>query len=390
MKQSSKALLSALITILIISNAAPAQEKRPEARPTGLAIGIKTHRDSEPNFSRIPAGFWSSQFLRDRPLRHKRGELPTKAVKVDCKQDDDGVKVIISAILGLRFHDKVEQVASYKLKVNEEITVSGLGDYDIEPFQMRLIRVEEIKNSLPAAISHAQSVIITRIEPVNDTFPAYKVSIKNLSASAVVALDLQMKEGERPVATTMQRSLQDHELIKPGDEHTIIMREPVRFQALADGHRPELFSGLSVVVRAALFYDGTFEGDNQSASIAAGFRAGNKLQLTRAINLLEALLESEEKAPAAIDRLKSQVDLLDAVADLHTLVRLEEYFLGSTLTQGRRIRYPVEASMNYIKREILNDVAAFEREYSRSGGAADFYNWLMATIQKYKARVSRL
>jgi hypothetical protein len=46
--------------------------------------------------------------------------------------------------------------------------------------------------------------------------------------------------------------------------------------------------------------------------------------------------------------------------------------------------------MNYMKREILNDVAAFEREYSRSGGAADFYNWLMATIQKYKARVSRL
>jgi hypothetical protein len=390
MKQSSAALLFALIANLLISGAAPAQEKKPEARPTGLAIGIKTHRDSAPSFSRIPAGFWSSQFLRDRPLRHKRGELPTKAVKVDCRQEGDGVKVIISAILGLRFHEKEEQIALYKLKENEEITVSGLGEYDIEPFHMKLIRVGEIRNSLPAAISHAQSVIITRIEPVNDTFPAYRVTIKNLSASAVVALALHMKEGERPVAMTMPRGVEDRELIKPGEEHTIIMREPVRFQTSADGDRPELFSGLRVIVRATLFYDGSFEGDNQSASIAAGYRAGNRLQLTRAINLLEALQESEEKPPAAIDRLRSQVDLLDATADLRTLVRLEENFFGSSLSEGRRVRYPVEAAMNYIKREVLADISAFEKEYIRTQGAADFYNWLTATMEKYKARVSRL
>ena len=150
-----------------------------------------------------------------------------------------------------------------------------------------------------------------------------------------------------------------------------------------DGFEPDRVQPKGVI-NAALFEDGTYEGDFVSAATMEAWRRGRKIQFERVIALLEKTLKSEDRgSPITLEIVKEGIYSLGVDGDATTVEEISRHYppLKDKLqyvTQGIKDVMAVE------KYELINRFKTYE-EREHAAGGDDLRVWLKRTKAYYES-----
>ena len=364
-------------------------------QPTHLALEVYFYGSEPPAYVVVPpinsppSGSWFGRFQRVPGWTTPAGSLQVAAVNFRPKLNGDAVRVSVSVLMGTH-HEEEKDVGVYTLREGEKIRVQELTQFGVEPFDVKLVRVQPPGANLPAVISKAKSIELVTIQPSLSTLPSYRVTLRNLSGKNVSAIGLKVTQGDRTLLSGMPQGKEGAPLIFGGGVAEITAPGATRATATPGGYDPVAPPNQNIEITMAVFEDGSFEGDVESAAGFRGFVKGRKIQLRRLIDVFQAVLQDDSANPlTAMEMLRSKVNALGTEADPLAVQELVNEFSGLAERPKRGLTSAIEAAMSGIRRDALQDIAQVRlRNPNLDAGA--FRYWLVASKQRYEAWLARL
>src|SRR5262249_40249165 len=305
--------LSILFTIGLTVTAAKVFAQQDVSPPTRLALEVTFYQGRNPAYQTVPgvdskpSGSWYGLFARVASWQPPAGAQQIEAVRVISRVEGDAVSVTVSTLSGSKALENEQRVATYVIRETEKISIDDLKRFGIEPFQIKLIRVNpSIPPVPPVILKRVESVVVLNSMAKETTLPSYRIILRNQSSKNIVALGVDVVAGGKVQLTSKPRGIDGQPLIAAGKEYWLTVAAPNRAQPTLGGYVPTSPSDQQIQIKAAVFDDGTYEGDAQTAAAVRGFQAGEKMVLPRLIPLLESALNS------------SNADLTDALRNLES------------------------------------------------------------------------
>ena len=389
---------TALVLMCQVSVAQPAAsavQPIPSA-PTGLALEITYSKGLPPAFSTVvgpcckPGGAWYSLFGRIPPDPSVPAPLPVQAVDVRSRLEGEFVRVTVSVFLGVRFFDKKEEVATYELKENEDVKAVALAKFGVEPFEIKVVRVNPNLSYTPSVLIKAESISVVGIELKNTTLPSYRLTLHNSSHKNVVAIAVNVVAGNKLQASSLPQGREGRALIKAGGIEEINVSAAYHAQKTPAGFRPEPEPNQEIIITSLVFDDGSFEGDDEMAATFTAFVAGRKIQIAKLIALLDLTANvTDVTVPAALDRLKTQAELLSTEVEPSVLDHLRRSFPTLSARESNDLKMSVEVVLQTIKFDFVQCVKEFEKRNPQSNDR-QFRAWLRGIRRGYEQWLSRL
>jgi len=303
-----------------------------------------------------PSGFWTSNFPRIKDWQLPEGQEPIQVVDISAILLDGKADVIVSTYSGKRFREKVNEISRHQMVEGDSVTISEIKRFGYEPLTIKMVRVVPTMTSLPIVENKTQSVRIS-IDPKTSTLPSFTVRLVNDSAKAIWAVPWHTEAGGRRRGSAMAQGRFGNALIEPNGEHLITV------PAQADEQ-------VKFVIEAAVFEDGSVEGDAGAAATFRAFTHGRRTALERIVPILRSQLESSK---IDVAKLIEQVDSVDGVpntvANTPTTISLEGT-VGETVTALLRLQSGVSTRSEAEVRQGLTDFA-------------DLYEAWLARLRKY-------
>ncbi|HKO42744.1 MAG TPA: hypothetical protein VJU84_05615 [Pyrinomonadaceae bacterium] len=393
-------LLVAFTVVVLMCQAILAQpsvqSEQPIApAPTGLALEITYFKTLPPAYSPVagscckPGGAWYALFGRIPADASQPASLPVQAVDVRSKVEGEFVRVLVSVFLGDRFHETKEEVATYELKENEGVRAVGLTKFGVEPFDIKVVRVNPNLSYTPSVLIKAPSISVVGIELKNTTLPSYKLTLHNTSNKNVVAIAVNVLADNKVRASSLPQGIQGRILIEAGGTEELTVNAAYQAQKTTQGYRPEPQPNQEIVINSVVFDDGSFEGDAQMAATFTAFVAGRKIQTAKLIALMDSTLkETNLNVPAALEKLKTQAELLSTDAEPSVIDQLRSSFPRLTISESNRLKTSVDVALQGVKFDFVQSVKEFEKR--NTSNDRDFRAWLTATKSLYERWLSRL
>ncbi len=288
-------LLAALTVGLVACQSLYAQTdvpQQPAQTPTRLALEVTSLAGKPPAYqtvrsadSKTPAD-WYGLFRRVPGWQPQAGALPVVAVSILPRLEGDSVRIAVSVFLG-QHHEQEKEIANYLARENEQLIVRELTEFGVEPFELKVVRVAPVHTNLPMARSSVPSLAVVNVEVNDSTLPSCKLTLQNLSGRDVLALGINvLVNGQKQLSATPQGE-DGQVLIAAGTTaplNALMMREA---KATPAGYEPATPPQQEIVITAAVFSDGTYEGDELTARKFRAFMAGRKAELGRLLELLQ-------------------------------------------------------------------------------------------------------
>ena len=386
-----------LFTIGVTVSSAKVYAQQEVSAPTRLALEVTFYPGRKPAYETVPgpdskpSGAWFALFGRVASWQAPAGAQPIEAVRVVSRVEGDAVRVIVSTLSGRKALENEQQVGTYLIRETEKISIDDLRRFGIEPFQIKLVRVDpSIPPVPPVILKGVESVVVLNSMPKETTLPSYRIILRNQSTKNIVALGVDVVAGGRVQLTSLPRGIDGQPLISVGNEYWLTVSAPNRAQATVDGYVPTSPSDQQILIKAAVFDDGTYEGDAKTAAAARGYRAGEKMVLFRLIPLLEgALNSSNANLTEALRNLASQVSSVVTDADPKIVQTLTSEFPQERDARSREIKGTMEVTATTIKSNLLKEIKTFENAAETLN--QDLYRtWLTKTRERYEKWLSRL
>jgi hypothetical protein len=378
-----------LLLLAAAALAAPALGQQTNLPPTQLALEVQFYPNVAPGYQTVSpdkrGGAWWGRFARV-PGWEQPVEWPAvTAVNIKSELAEGGVRVWVSVFLG-ELHEQEKSIASYVLQERQKQLVRELADVGVQPFEIRLVRVDFTATAPPEFTSKGKSIELVALQPVLSTFPSFDVVVRNVSSKNVMALRETVFQSGRPQITSMPQGKDGRVLIPPGGTYAFNAHLAARTMPTADGYTPVVLSNQVVEVSSVVFDDGTFEGDSEAAAAFAGYQSAQKAQLRQVLALL-SLTESGEDAPdAKLNQLRQALTVLRIEPSLKAIQELHARF---PTFEERRLKIAIGAEMKWVRDDALNDVLQFQL-HNRRVDAAGLRDWLKITKDRYQAWLSRL
>ena len=363
--------------------------------PTRLALEVTFYPGRNPAYSTVPgpdskpSGAWYALFARVPSWQPPAGAQPIEAVRVVSRVEGDGVSVTVSTLSGRKALENEQQVGTYLIRETEKISIDDLKRFGIEPFQIKLIRVNpNIPPVPPVVLKAVESVVVLNSMPKETTLPSYRIILRNQSNKNIVGLGVDVVVGGRVELSSRPRGIDGQPLIPAGKEYWLTVAAPNRAQPTADGYVPTSPSDQQIQIKSAVFDDGTYEGDAESAANIKGYRAGEKMMLAKLIPLLESALKSADgDLIEALRNLESQVSSVGSDADPQIVQTLASEFPQARDARRREIKMTTEVTATTIKGTLLKEIHTLQNESLNS----DLYRaWLTKTSERYEKWLARL
>jgi hypothetical protein len=271
------------------------------------------------------------------------------------------------------------------LREGEKAAVAEMAKFGYEPMELTIVKVKSAPVLLPSAESRIPSVEVVSVEAERANFPSYKVTLRNLSYKDITFLEIETFKAGRLIMSHWPRGEQDRPVLKAGEtfeDH--ISADSVGLKQV-DGYTPS--SPQSVEVVTAVFSDKSYEGRKQSAAeFVAGQRA-RKIQIARALVLLQAAAEAQGTAErAALENLKRQVSALDRTAQQPTIDEISAEFPGLPAPKAyESLRAFIEYGLDDVRKELLKDIGEYAQTLERNPAGKPFSDWVGDLRQKYEA-----
>ena len=386
-------LLSFLILFSIIPTLNTlAQDGAPA--PTMLALEVTYYPGRKPAYETVPgpnakpSGAWFALFARIKPA----GASAIEAVRVVSRVEADGVRVTVSTLSGRKALENEQQVGSYLIHETEKITIEELRRFGIEPFEIRLVRVNPtIAPVPPVRLLGVDSVIVLNAMPKETTLPSFRIILRNQSNKNIVGLGVDVVAEGKVQLSSRPGGIEGQPLIPMGKEYWLTVAAPRRAQSTAGGYEPHTPSGMEIQIKAAVFDDGTYEGDTETALAVLGYRAGEKMELPRLISLLGSALNSPGTSVSeGLRDLESQVSSVGSDADPRMLQTLASEFPQAGNSGSRIIKQTLEFSATTIKSDLLKEIHQLQNEEAQKVDADFYRTWLSKTRERYEKWLARL
>ena len=366
--------------------------------PTRLALEVTFYAGRKPAYETVPgpdakpSGAWFGFFGRIASWQAPAGAQPIEAVRVISRVEGDAVRVTVSTLSGSKALENEQPVGTYLIRETEKISIDDLKRFGIEPFQIKLVRVNpSIPPVPPVILKGVESVVVINSMAKETTLPSYRIILRNQSNKNIVGLGVDVVAGGTVQLTSKPRGIDGQPLIAAGKEYWLTVAAPNRAQPSLGGYVPTSPSDQQILIKASVFDDGTYEGDMETAAAVRGYRAGEKMVLPRLIPLLEgALSSSNANLTEALRNLESQVSSVGSDADPQIIQTLASEFRQESDARCSEIKATMEVSATTIKSNLLKEIHLLQNEAAPSLSADLYRTWLTKTRERYEKWLSRL
>ncbi|HBB96162.1 MAG TPA: hypothetical protein DC054_12300 [Blastocatellia bacterium] len=390
--------LFTLLTIGLTVSATNVFSQQAPSGPTGLALEITYYPGRTPAYQNVPgsdskpSGGWFGYFARTASWQAPAGAPPAEAVRIISRVEGDAVRVTASILSGSKAFENEQPVGTYLIRETGKITIEELKHFGIEPFEIKLIRVNpNVPLVPPVVLKGVESVVIINSMAKETTLPSYRIILRSQSNKNIVALRADIVAGGKIQTTFKPRGIDGQPLIPAGKEYWLTVAPPNRAQPTPGGYVPTSPSDQEIQIKAAVFEDGTYEGDAETAAIVGGYLAGEKMELPRLIPLLENALNSGDADLAkGLRQLDSQVSAVGSDAELGTIQSLTSKFPQGSDSAGKEIKIAIEFSATTIKSNLLKEIHTLQNEESKRLTEDLYRTWLIKTKERYEKWLARL
>lgn len=390
-------VIQAVGALLILVAVVSAQEQPPELKKTPsvsgpantqpLALEIHYIPTLPPAYLKIegaevkPQWIWFSRFSTMPGWQLPQGAQRINAVRVTSKWNSETAEVRVTLLRGLKFYDEEEEVSSYKTGLNDPRVITELASYGIEPFKITLISPKPATPPPPGLENRTSSIEIVKVEGESLPLPAYRVTFRNLSSKNLVALRLHDYRGGLGPGSVMFQGEDGRPLIESNGTLTKLISANLT-EKIGDSYAPGAGAFHTLIVNTAVFNDGTFEGDLESACMYEQFVFGRKAWLKSVLKLIEEQLTNSND-PEAPAQLKQKISALRYVrTDVDRL-------LGSVVSpQCTSPAGYVEGVFSGENRKLINDLEIITT--TRPKPLVTFGAWLESTRQRFRQWLGNL
>lgn len=387
-----------LFTVGLIVPAAKLHAQQEVPGPTRLALEVTFYAGRKPAYQTVPgpeskpSGAWYGLFGRVASWQATAGAQPIEAVRVISKIEGDAVRVTVSTLSGSKALENEQRVGGYLIRETEKISIDDLKQVGIEPFQIKLVRVNPTMLPVPPVIlKGVESVAVINSMARETTLPSYRIILRNLSNKNIVGLGVDVVAGGKIEITSKPRGIDGQPLIPAGKEYWLTVGAPNRAQPTAGGYEPTSPSDQQIQIKTAVFDDGTYEGDAEAAAAVKGYQAGEKMVLPKLIPLVEGALNSSNgNLPEALRQFESQVSAVVTDADSQIVQTITAEFPQDRAARSREIKATMEVTATTIKSNLLKEIHMLQNERAQQLNQELYRTWLSKTKERYDKWLSRM
>ena len=339
-----KLLLSVLILLVALQTAGFAQENKEPSLADNYVLEVMYSKGSPLAYQRIGGWTWYDGFRRAPGFERSADGRPVEAVKIYTREESGTVKIKVTILSGADI--EFENLVSEYRVGTEKITLSELAKFGVVPFEVGLVRSPATTAYIPKVNNDTKSLVVS-IEPVVANLPAYKIRVLNSSAKPVAGFSYNtFLEGRRRYSG-MPQQFDGTPLINPGGFYEKVFPYALQSTTQSTGEVPPPIPGLQLNVLTVIFTDGTYEGERLDAARFRGYKMGEKIQLTRILEILRS------KSAASWDTLAPSVDALTYKVTVSDIEPLFKEFPGLPEGETENLRSAAEVSANKIEKDFV-------------------------------------
>src|ERR1044071_3958413 len=227
--------LSILLTIGLTVPSARVFAQQDVSPPTRLALEVTFYPGRNPAYSTVPGpdskptGAWYALFARIPSWQPPAGAQPIEAVRVISRVEGDAVSVTVSTLSGKKAVENEQRVGTYVIRETEKISIDDLKRFGIEPFQIKLVRVNpNVPPVPPVILKGVESLVVINSMPKETTLPSYRIILRNQSSKNIVGLGVDVVSGGKVAITSKPRGIDGQPLIPAGKEYWLTVAAPNR------------------------------------------------------------------------------------------------------------------------------------------------------------------
>src|SRR5687768_11876495 len=325
----------------------------------------------------------SAAIIRDfrmLPRAWPSGGAPVDTVVLTFSREGPGARVKVYAHGGSEHARQSLLVAELTVAEGQEFSVTQLAAYGVEPLTLSVVRRAEVELVPPRVESKAPSVEVGEIK-VRPEVPSFEPVLRDASRKEWMAVALEDYRNSRPQGAPPSYDWRMGAAVEPGRTLSVTLEFGWSHKLTAEGHAVEPTD--RVVIRSALFADGSYEGESGFAARAEALRVGRRAQLSRALELLRAAAESGGDH-ASVRELASRVGALECEAEWTQVSELAGrygLFHGDEL---EKLKAQIEAGMKLQRATVLAELNAYVARVAPATDPAVTRAWLKALAVRYE------
>lgn len=360
----------------------------PAPAPVRLVVQVEYFKGAKLAYHQVPGGAWYGRFGRVATPQPRAAADNVLAVDVKTRMVGERVEIKVGVHVGERYFDRLDEVATYTLAPGETATAAELGGVGVAPFVFTVLRVNDAGVAPPAVVNKTQSIeaVVTEFTPT--PLPRSKLMLRNLSAKRVRAVGLDQVFRGRRRATSQAVERDGKILLEPGATYERKLGV-LDGQATPTDFTPEAIE--SIVVTTVIFEDYTYEGEVEPAARARSYDEGARVVLPGAMALVRrAHAAPDVETGEALDRFRANVLALGVSAPESSVDAIMSAYSELKPSERGNVRVGIEVSMHGVRRDLLDDLAAFERRFRAAPADNSFKSWLKERQARYETWLSRL
>ena len=302
--------------------------------------------------------------------------------KINCEGD-----VVVTTVLVKLTNEKELVVSTYRLREGESVITKELSKVGIEPVVLRIVRNAGVEIQPPPPIqplieNKTKSVEVANFyrEPQLDSF---RLTLQNISSKAIIAVDLYMPEKNGGSGQQAEGD-RTHPVMTPAGTSDYFISVSQGRRTTANGFVPDAPIQKTLIIRAVLFEDGSYDGLASVAAQIMARRTGVNMQRKRVLALLEQITKEDA---VTLDGLKERAYSLNDDHDGSVIPGLITSFPSLPDKEKLFLTEYVKQGLLEGKRELLHDINNFEQNRS-SRPTLTLTQWLAEMRANYQKRIA--
>lgn len=376
-------MLRVLTSVLLFCTATILYAQTPSAPPR-VALEIQREQALPPTFLIVPeeinaSGSLLSQFP-DRPGAVNDANNRPTAVELDCKLNGDAIAITSTVVFGafdksgstsIAGHPQ-QTLGDYSVRLNDSIVLEKMADYGLHPWTIKVVPAQ----TKLANLSRVPSI---QIEVASQDLYGYDVKLHNISSRAVTNLVVSNSlHDPNNLMGFIARGSDGPPIIEPGATHE--MRYPcapsehATSDDAASSAPPCMF-----VLDAALFADGSFEGDARTAARMDSSLLAEESQRQRIRQLVQSILADPSVPESSrTARIRSELDNLSAQPDPAIFDQLRLKFPSLLSRELPSLNADAKTALANERALALHSLEQFESSH-RAPSTVALSQWLTST-----------
>jgi hypothetical protein len=264
-----------------------------------------------------------------------------------------------------------QSIGTYSARLAESIVLDKMEDLGLQPWTITVVTAQLPH---PTSLGNVSRVPSIQVEILGEDRAGYKVSLHNLSSQGVTAFvvansihDANTRFGERSGRDPVIPAGASHEFHFPCDSSG------------SDTSSGAVAAPCTVVLEAALFADGSYEGDASAAASMESARLTKASQSGRVQLMVQSILaDSTIEESSQIARIRLELTKLSAQPDPAILEQLRLKFPGLSPSEWTSVSADMKTELALQERLTLGALQEFETSSKSASSTQSLAQWWSA------------